>query len=106
MKHHPNPLSVLSCCRLTTELIRKLDKSPIHPLLRSYTLIFDSSRLEKQFHVAVKILHPRQNGQPVSPEELMDFFKRDLITLLERPESRQAAMIYEWLRSHDLDLTD
>lgn len=106
MKHHPNPLSVLSCCRLTTELIRKSETSAIHPLLGSYSLKFDSSRLEKQFHAAVKILHPRQNGLSVSPEELMDFFKRDLITLLERPESRQAAMIYEWLRSHELDLTD
>lgn len=72
---------------------------------RSRQVTANSSRLDRQFHAAVALLHPMENGRPVSPEALMDYFKRDVLALLEKPESWQAAMIYEWLMAHELDLT-
>lgn len=67
-------------------------------------MIADSSMLDKQFNGAVALLHLRKNGKPVSPEVLLQYFKRDCIALLEKPESWQAAMTYEWLRTHEFDL--
>lgn len=65
----------------------------------------NSLTLDRQFEAAVTILHPRVAGRAVTPGELVDLFKKDLIGLLEKPESGQAAMIYEWLKNHDLDLS-
>ena len=68
-------------------------------------MIRNKTALDRHFTTAVTLLHPKMNGHPVSQEELVRYFKRDIIALLERPESWQGAMIYEWLKTHNFDLT-